>query len=127
MNKAQIIAELHNMVVARLGRPWPADREAVSAVRRKLKQMGLVEQVRDEPLTWRTTPLGKELNVDLFQVFLGVCHVDVPIILDEYGLLDESEFDAICECTSMADVESLLSGYVRRAYFDYRKAPKFLH
>ena len=23
--------------------------------------MGLVEQVRDEPLTWRITPLGKEL------------------------------------------------------------------
>ena len=129
MNKAQIIAELENMIVARLfsDQPWLADPETCSAVHRKLLQMGLVEEVRDEPLTWRTTPLGKELNVDLFQVFLGLWYVDVPTILEEYGLLDESEFDAICECTSIADVESLLSGYVKRAYFDYRKAAKFLH
>jgi hypothetical protein len=87
--------------------------------------MGLWEQDRDEPLTWRITPLGKELNVELFQVFMGVWHEwDVPLILEEYGLLSESEFDAICE--SEADAESLLSGYVKRAYFDYRNG-KFLH
>ena len=50
----------------------------------------------------------------------------MPITLEEYGLLGESEFDAIGECTSEADAERLLSGYVKRAYFDYRKA-KFLH
>ena len=42
------------------------------------------------------------------------------MILEEYGLLSESEFDAICE--SEADAESLLSGYVKRAYFEYRNA-----
>jgi ubiquinone biosynthesis protein UbiJ len=91
MNKAKIIADLENMVAARLfGRqPWLADRETYSAVKRKLIQMGLVEQVRDEPLnrkliqmglvevvgdeplTWQITPLGKELDVDLFEVFMG--------------------------------------------------------
>ena len=125
MNKAGIIAELENMVVARLfsHQPWLAEWESYSAVNRKLIQMGLVEQVGDEPLAWRDTHLGKELDVELFRVFLGVWHeCEVPLILEEYGLLTESEFDAICK--SEADAESLLSGYVKRAYFDYRKAAK---
>jgi len=130
MNKAKIIVELENMVVARLfsGRPWLADRETISAYHRKLIQMGLVEQVCVEPQTWRNTPLGKELDVDLFQVFMGIIYEwDVPIILEEHGFLNESEFDAIIECTSEANAEGLLSGYVKRAYFIYRKATKFLH
>jgi hypothetical protein len=130
INKAEIIAELENMVAARLfsAQPWLADGETISAYYRKLIQMGLVEQVSVEPETWRITPLGKELDVDLFQVFMGISHEwDVPITLEHYGLLNDSEFDAICECTSDADAQSLLEGYVKRAYFDYRKAAKFLH
>jgi hypothetical protein len=130
MTKAQIMAELESMVVARLfgGQPWLADRETVSAVHRKLIKMRLVEQVPDEPDACRTTTLGKELTVKLFEVFMGIiCEWDVPSILEEHGLLDESEVDAFYECTSEADAETLLSGYVRRAYFDYRKASKFLH
>ena len=130
MNKAKIIAELENMVVARLfsGRPWLADWETISAYNRKLIQMGLVEQVCVEPQTWRHTFLGKELNVDLFQVFIRLWDEwEVPLIQEEYGLLNESEFGAIFECTSEANAEGLLIGYVRRAYFIYRKATKFLH
>jgi len=129
MNKAEIIAELENMVVARLfsGQPWLADPETVSAYERKLIQLGLIEQVCIEPPTWRNTPLGNELDVDLLQVFMGIiCEWDVPIILEEHGLLNESVFDSIIECTSEADAETLLSGYVKRAYFDYRKG-KSLH
>jgi hypothetical protein len=128
MNKTQIIAELENMVVARLfsRQPWLADRETCSAIHRKLIQMGLVEVVSVEPSTWRHTPLGKELDVELFQVFMGHWNEwEVPMILEEYGFLSESEFDAICE--SEADAESLLSGYVKRAYFEYRNASKYLH
>jgi len=84
MNKAKIIAELENMVAARLFS-------------------------------------GQPLFIGLWDEW------DVPFILEEYGLLDESEFDAISECTSEANAERLLSGYVKRAYFDYRKAAKFLH
>ena len=130
MNKAKIIAELENMVAARLfsGQPWLADRETISAYRRKLVQMGLVDDVPAEPFTWLYTPVGKDLDVKLFEVFIGLWDEwDVPFILEEYGLLDESEFDAISECTSEANAERLLSGYVKRAYFDYRKAAKFLH
>jgi hypothetical protein len=112
MNKAKIIAELENMVAARLfgGQPWLADRETYSAVHRKLIQMGLWEQDRDDPLALRITPLGKELDVELFEVFIGIVYKwDVPFTLEEYGLLDESEFGAIDECTSEADAEHLLS------------------
>jgi len=129
INKAEIIVELENMVVARLfGRqPWLADRETYSAVKRKLIQMGLVEQISVEMS--RITALGRELDVDLFKVFMGViCPWDVPITLEEYGLLNESEFDAITiNASSKVDAETLLSGYVKQAYFDYRKATKFLH
>ena len=124
MNKAEIIAALENMVAARLfsGQPWIADEETICAYDRKLIQMGLIEQVCDEPPTWRNTPLGNELDVDLFQVFLGLWDEwEVPKILKEYGFLDESEFDAILGYTSEANPERLLSGYVKRAYFDYRK------
>jgi hypothetical protein len=132
MNKAKIIAELENMVVTRLfgRRPWLADRETISAYHRKLREMGLVEQVRVEPPTWQYTPLGKEVYIELFQVFIGLWDEwEVPLILEQHGLLDESECDAIfdLECTSEANAERLLSGYVKRAYFVYRKANKFLH
>jgi hypothetical protein len=130
MNKTQIIAELENMVAARLfgGQPWLADLETSSAYHRKLIKMGLIEQVRDEPQTWQNTPLGKELDVDLFEVFMGhFSEWDVPFILKKHGLLNESELDNIIESMSEANAERLLSGYVKRAYFEYRKAAKFLH
>jgi hypothetical protein len=130
MNKAKIIAELENMVVARLfsRQPWLADRETISAYHRRLIQMGLVEQVRAEPPTWQITDLGKELNVNLFQVFIGLfAEWEIPSILEEYGLLHELEAEAILERMSEANAERLLSGYVKRAYLDYRKASKFLH
>jgi hypothetical protein len=84
MNKAKIIAELENMVAARLfsGQPWLADLETISAYHRKLIQMGLLEQVCAEPPTWRYTPLGKEVDIELFQVFTGLVYEwDVPFIL----------------------------------------------
>ena len=130
MNKAKIIAELENMVVTRLfsRQPWLADRETCSAVHRKLVQMGLVEQVRVEPETWRNTPLRKELHVNLLEVLMGVwSEWEVPMILQDYHLIDESEVDIIYARMDKADAETLLSGYVKRAYFDYRNATKFLH
>ena len=128
MNKAKIIAELENMVVTRLfGRqPWLADRETCAAIIRKLIQLGLWEPI--SPSGWRITPLGKELDVDLFIVFLGMTEEwEAPIVLEQYRLIDESEADAFYECIKEADASAVLSGYVKRAYFEYRKATKFLH
>jgi hypothetical protein len=130
MNKTKIIAELENMVLARLfsRQPWFTDRETSSAVHRKLVQMGLLECVSVEPLTWRITPLGNELDFKLFWMFMGcVDECEMPIILEEYGLIDESEADDIWARMTDANAESILRGYVRRAYFDYRKATNYLH
>jgi hypothetical protein len=127
MNRAQIIAELENMVVARLfsRQPWLADRETCAAIDRKLLELGLWERVSVE--RWQITPLGKELDVDLFFVFLGMIEEwEVPIILERYGLIDDSEADAFYSMET-ADASAVLSGYVKRAYFEYRKATKFLH
>ena len=117
------------MVVARLfsRQPWLADRETCSALHRKLVQMGLVECVCAETDTWRSSPLGKELDVDLFEVFLGLFDEFNAMILEHYGLVDESEFDVICARMDKDNAESILIGYVKRAYLDYRNATKFLH
>jgi hypothetical protein len=125
MNKAEIIAELESMAVARLfsGQPWLADWETFSAFNRKLVQMGLVEQV--EPETWRYTSLGKEVDVGLFEVFMGLIHEwDVLATLGHYGLIDESEGYEICECKSDAEAESVLIGYAKRAYHRW-KSPEY--
>src|SRR5689334_17434915 len=127
MNKTKIISELENMVVARLfGRqPWLADPETCLAVHSKLIQMGLVEVVCPEPQTWRATPLGKELEVDLFEVFLGSWDPwEVPMILEDYHLIDKAEAEALYARMDKADPESILIGYVKRAYFVYRNANK---
>jgi len=128
MSKAKIIAELESMVVARLfsgHQPWLADWETFSAFKRKLTQMGLVEVASVEPQSWRITPLGKELNVELFEVFMGLIHEwDVLPTLEHCGLIDESEGYEICECKSDADAESVLIGYAKRAYHRW-KSPEY--
>jgi hypothetical protein len=124
MAKAEIIAELENMVAARLfsRQPWLADRETISAVHRKLIEMGLVD------VDWGISPLGKELDVELFEVFMGLfAEWEVPIILEHYRLIDDAECDAIYARMEDADAGTVLPEYVKRAYFDYRKASKSLH
>jgi hypothetical protein len=116
--KAAIIAELEKIVLAQyFGRqPWPADQETLSALNQKLRQMGLWEEDSVEPRTWRITPLAQDLHLDLFQAFMGLwAEYEVPLILVEHGLIDESEFDAVCLGTSEADPDTLLEGYVKRA------------
>jgi hypothetical protein len=40
--------------------------------------------------------LGKELDVELFEVFMGLFDEwEVPMILEHYRLIDESEVDVI--------------------------------
>src|SRR5262249_849092 len=130
MNKARIIAELENMVVARLfsRRRWLADAETCCAVNRNLVRLGLIETISEETKTSQATPLGKELDVELFEVFFGtVDERDVPGILERYHLIDESEADAIYEKLSDYNNEFVLIGRVKHAYYKYRKATKFLH
>jgi len=56
--------------------------------------MGLNE--RTGATTEQATPLGKELDVDLFMVFIGMWDPwEVPGILLDRGLINESEFQII--------------------------------
>jgi hypothetical protein len=127
MNKAEIITELENMVVARLfgTRPW-SDGQTVSAMMHKLVEMGLLEIVGHE--TSRPTLLGNELDVPLFEVFFGIwAESEMPNILESYGLISKSEERLLYKRIDKGDANSVLIGYVKRAYFEYRNAGKFLH
>ena len=129
MTKAQIVAELDAMAWHRLFncRHWLADQETNWAIHQKLMKMGLVEHISSD--TYKNTPLGMELDVDLFTAFMGhFSEWDVPSILEDHHLIDEWEFDALyARMSRSADPEIVLVGYVRRAYLDYGKASKFLH
>jgi hypothetical protein len=129
MNKAEIVAELESMAWYRLFgcRQWLADWETAHAVHQKLIKMGLVEHISSN--TWRHTPLKKELDTELFEVFMGLFDEwEVPCILEDHRLIDECEIDSIYERMSTeANPESILVETVRRAYSDYRKATKLLH
>ena len=129
MNKAEIVAELEAIAWNRLFncRHWLPDRETIWALHQKLIKMGLVEHISSD--TWRNTPIGTELDIDLFEVFMGLFDVwEVPYILEDHGLIDEWESDSICaRMARNANPESVLAGVVRRAYLDYGKATKFLH
>jgi hypothetical protein len=72
MNKAEIVAELEAIAWNRLFNchQWLPDRETIWALHQKLIKMGLVEHISSD--TWRNTPLGTELDIDLFQVFMGL-------------------------------------------------------
>ncbi len=93
----------------------------------RLEPLGLVEPVLGKPNTWRLTPLGKELNFYLMEVFMGLWGpFEVPFILKENGLISERE-----ECEAVThlneaeeqgteeDLEPILLPLMRRAFFRY--------
>jgi hypothetical protein len=54
--------------------------------------MGLVEEVPGQADTWRNTPLGSELHIDLLQVFMGLWdECELPMILEQYRLIEKQE------------------------------------
>jgi hypothetical protein len=129
MRKATIITELNGMAWHRLfdSPHWLADREQCSAARRRFLEMGLEEQI--SPNSWRSTPLGRALDVDLFMVFLGIWEPwEVPYILEKYGLIDEWENEMIWARLSRgADPDRALLDVVRRAYIDYGRSTTSIH
>ena len=130
MNKAEIITELENLVVDRLfgPQPWLADPKILGTIRQKLIEMGLIEVLCLKSGWCRPTPLGNELDVALFEVFLGTwSEREVPGILERHGFITRSEERVLYKRIDKGDANSVLIGYVKRAYFQYRNASKFLH
>ncbi len=102
-------------------RPWLADREVYDAMSRKLHVMGLDEVVPGKPGSTRATNFGKEQHLELMMVFMGLFdELGMPLILEEYDLIDELECDQISDrLGDGADPENVMLGIVRRAFFEY--------
>ena len=93
------------MVVDRLfgPQPWLADGQTVGTIMHRLIEMGLEEVVCLESATTRPTPLGNELDVTLFEVFLGTWSKrEVPGILQQYGFISRSEERVLYEESTKA-------------------------
>jgi hypothetical protein len=124
IKRRDIVRELEAIVQARLfgPGPWLIDREAGAALEQRILQMGL----RDEE---ERQALGVDLNIHLYELFAGMWDEgEIPIILCDYGFIDESLRDGLYDRLEMgADPESVLRGVVQRAYLDYHKATKYVH
>ena len=96
---------------------------------RKLEQMALEERVPGDAETWRSTPLGRELHSHLLMVFLGLWDEwEVPMILQDYGVIDDLECEAIWDLLGAGrDAEAVLKKYVRKAYFAHYKRTELLN
>jgi hypothetical protein len=129
MDKTRIVAEVHEMVGARLfgSGPWLAEREVAEAIHKKLGDWGLQES-DSENTTW-ATPLGKELEWDLIMVFAGVFNeFEVPMILEEHGLIEGIEVDEIYEGPDLAEHgERILRPIVQRAFLQHYNPKGRLH
>jgi hypothetical protein len=123
MNRNEIVRQLHLIVDARLfgTAAWPVDRESTNRLHTTLLRMGLVEEVPGQADTWRNTPLGNELHIDLLEVFMGLWDEwDIPEILQAYGLIDEWEAHRLWRALTVgAGWERTFKNYVRRAYLAF--------
>jgi hypothetical protein len=124
--RSEVIQTLHALIHERLfgDGPWLAAREITTALIKKLDAMGLNEPIPEKPNTHRLTALGREVNIELMQVFMGVwCEYEIPMILEEYGLLSEEEIDEIYERFECGESpEAVLLPLVRRAFFQHFQA-----
>ena len=123
MRKSEIVQQLHVMIDARLfgGGAWPVDRDSAIRIHTTLLRMGLVEQVPGNSNSWRNTPLGNALHIDLLEVFMGFWDTwEVPQVLKRYGLIEEREVHRLHRVRSEgAGWERTLKDHVRRAYLEF--------
>jgi hypothetical protein len=118
VNQLQLL--LHERLFAQ--DPWRCDRETLDALRRRLEQMGLEERVPDQADTWRATPLGVELHLDLMMVFMGLWeNYEMPIFLAKYDLMDEITAESLQNqlFDPRFDSDPVLLPLVRECYRKY--------
>jgi hypothetical protein len=120
---ARVIADVHMMAMTRLfsSESWLPDREACGAISKKLEDLGLEERVSPDSDDMTSTPLGKELELDLIMVFVGLWdNSEMPWILEKYGLIDRiDEFRIYDRLEFSDDPERVLRPIVQKAYQDY--------
>jgi hypothetical protein len=88
-SKGEALAAVHAAMDNRLfgEGDWLTDRDSSKAVDRLLHERGFLLRLSDS--SSRSTPLGKEIDVDLLMCFLGIFDEwEVPNILHFRGYLD---------------------------------------
>jgi hypothetical protein len=119
ISKAEIAAQLRNMTEERLfgTKPWPIDDNF--AVHQQMLDWGLKVEI-DNDGSCTTTALGRELDVNLLEAFMGHHELsEIPEILVEYGLLTKEEAYHIIFDRWERDgeeLEDILPSILRRVY-----------
>ena len=124
LNKTDVLTTIDTIVSKRLfgnGR-WLVDgRPTADLLTKTLEELGLTQKLPDG-ITHRYTRLGKELEIDLQSVFMGLYDLgDVIIILEGRNLLAINEVDALFELWEKHETqfEPWLRVRVQQAYRDY--------
>jgi vacuolar-type H+-ATPase subunit C/Vma6 len=129
MNKLDILCEMHAVIATRLlGKgPWLMEREDALKSNERALEMRLKEQVTRD--TSKLTSLGKELDFDLLSVFMGRWdYRDIPIILEQRGLITKLDADSIYEQWAKChDPNGAMKSYVRKSYLRCFRPPKSGH
>jgi hypothetical protein len=127
MNRRDLYTELKTIAFVRLfrDRSWlDTDDETYFRYSEKLIQLGLQEKIPGTINTLKTD-LGREMNLDLIEIFMGIRHeADIPYFLEENGFIDNSESESICKRIANRGgdtpaAEWVLKGYVQAAYYAY--------
>jgi hypothetical protein len=129
VDKTSIICKLHEITDHYLlgAGTWPADRERLPALYKTFRNLGLDEDVPDDPGTKRSTALGKELKLDLFLAFVGAVDLwDIPYTLEEYGYIDEFQAEELC-FGPLVEMERKLGSYVFQAYLKFLNHSELRH
>jgi len=132
MEKAEVVKALHRMMDHRLfeSPDWLGVWEANHVINKALLQMGLCEPVDEDRKNTRNTALGKELEVDLLTVFLGLHYwPEIPMILSHYGLITDEKEAAIYRKwpDDIRGWEKLLRSIVKQAYLDFFNPSRTRH
>jgi hypothetical protein len=120
MNKSVALQELNKLVDEILfgsGR-WPPDPGPVCS---RLSEMGLTEKLARDPQSSMYTELGKTVQVDIFEVFLGVYdEAEIPFILEQFGLFRRAESEWLWDRLEAGEnVWPWMRVRLRRAYREY--------
>ena len=122
VDKAAVICQLHSIIDHYLlgEGSWPAQTEALPALYKTFRKLGLNEDCPDDPECEQSTALGKELRFELLLAFVGAYEMwEIPGILEENGYLEESEAEEIYFHLPPLQAERKLHRYVLRAYRKY--------
>ncbi len=118
IDKHSILDEVHGLIGIPLfeNEAWLSEPEAVDTQLHRLKKLGLAQEIKGD---WGPTPLGKEFNLELIMVFLGLRDEhEIPEVLLKYKLIDEVAYKTLCDrLASGRDPERALRYSVQRAYF----------